>query len=853
MKNMSFKAKIILPTGLLIVALLAVVLFSTITRFSEFNDYLIQERLDAASYGMREFTDDIRRHVIDVGLQLSYDPRLAPAVLTGNTQEILRVGNQLVRDYNVTYLTVAGADTYVLARTDEPHRYGDAFRTVSLLEALEGIVSVAYTPVGNRLIPIRSSVPIFHQGEIIGVLVVGYALDTPEAVEALSQQYNAEITIFREDDNGNIVRISSTFTDERGGSVVGTYLTDPNLIAAHRAGTSVNGTMMLFGAPYSAYFMPFYAPGGEQLGSVLLALPLTEVFARRNATMFFVITLGAILTLAALVIVFFIITKLLAPVRHLTHVVSDVSAGRININRETNLSGDEIGRLTTDVYGLVDVIRNIVEDLNNAYVRYMKIGDMQHQIDATQYQNSFKEVIGSVNQLLNTNTADILDLSDKMNRVAEGDFSVELDDAIWPGDWKALPRALNNLTGNLDSVGGEINSMINAIAKKGDLSLKIDAAKYQGDWSKIMRGLNNITDAVEKPFNTLNIALGEMKVGNFDIPVIAGKLVAAGCEPDVTQYKGVFGEMISAIKSTIEEVHSYITEISDTLAEVANGNLTTSINRHYVGNFASIKDSLNNITKSLHKTMSEINSASEQVLSGSKQISTSAMDLANGAQSQASSVEELNASIDIINQQTRANADNAAEASDLSNRSTSNAQEGNEAMKQMLVAMDQIKESSNDISKIIKVIQDIAFQTNLLALNAAVEAARAGEHGKGFAVVAEEVRNLAARSQTAAEETTGLIGDSITRVESGASIAESTSDSLDTIVKNADSVMKIIQNISSSSQDQAEAIGQVSIGLNQISTVIQGNSAVSEEAAAASQELNSQAELLQELVSFFKL
>ena len=309
----------------------------------------------------------------------------------------------------------------------------------------------------------------------------------------------------------------------------------------------------------------------------------------------------------------------------------------------------------------------------------------------------------------------------------------------------------------------------------------------------------------------------------------------------------------NSVAQAVALINDYISEVNEVLSKIAKGDLTIRINREYEGDFASIKNSINDISESLHKTMTEITSASDHVLSGAKEISTTSMNLADGSSQQAASVEELNTSIETIRLLIKDNVQNATTANDLSEKSTDSAKTGNEAVSKMLEAMEQIKQSSNSISGINKVIQDIAFQTNLLALNASVEASRAGEHGKGFAVVADEVRTLAGRSQESASETTKLIQDSIDRVETGFAIAQSTAEALGIIVSNVGEVSQVISNVSASSIEQDDAAQMTTEGIMRIAHVAQDNSVSSQKTAAASEELTSQAEVLRELVAFFKL
>ncbi len=319
--------------------------------------------------------------------------------------------------------------------------------------------------------------------------------------------------------------------------------------------------------------------------------------------------------------------------------------------------------------------------------------------------------------------------------------------------------------------------------------------------------------------------------------------------------KDELGVLAAQVRKLIHKLQIIIDDENDFLAKMAAGNFTvdSACEEEYTGGFYPLLVSFRGIAEKLNDTMLQISESSSQVASGAGQVSNGAQALAQGATEQASSVQELAATINEISNRVNQNADNARQASKAADGVSVKMNVSKEKMQQMTQAMEDISNCSSEIGKIMKIIEDIAFQTNILALNAAVEAARAGAAGKGFAVVADEVRNLANKSTEASENISALIENSLKSIENGTQIADDTAQSLIQAVNDVNKMTGIIGEISEASSDQADSIAQIIMGIDQISSVVQTNSATAEESAAASEELSSQSQLMKRLVERFEL
>jgi len=407
-------------------------------------------------------------------------------------------------------------------------------------------------------------------------------------------------------------------------------------------------------------------------------------------------------------------------------------------------------------------------------------------------------------------------------KLAGGDFDVQVPQV--EGNLKEVSESTQLLSDVLTKLIDDSN-MMNREVNVGNLNAQIETSKYQGDFATITNGINSFSTVVKDAFADTIFGLNALQNGELSKRI-------------TTEYQGEFDLVKQAANNTASILQELFKESGDVLEAMSNGDMTKRIEKDFVGDFAMIKTATNSVAEKLQTIVGRINSGVTEIASASTQVSASSQSLSQGATEQASSLEETSAALEEMSGSVAESAKNAQKTNSLAEEASIMAIDGGEAVTKTVDAMVLISEK-------ISIIEDIVYQTNLLALNAAIEAARAGEHGKGFAVVAAEVRKLAKRSQVAAQEISTITTDSV-------KISERAGELIGSVVPKIQETAELIKDIANAAKEQDIGLGQINTAMTQLDQVTQTNAASSQEMASASEELNGQANSLNQMMSFFK-
>lgn len=507
-----------------------------------------------------------------------------------------------------------------------------------------------------------------------------------------------------------------------------------------------------------------------------------------------------------------------------------ISQGDIPEKITENYKGD-YNIIKESLNGLIDILKELEKETNTLIIASRE-GKLDVRANTENFEGNWKELVNGINDMLDEVLSPVYEASTILENIKGGNLRNRVT-----GDYKGQHLLLKE---SVNGVHEWLLGLIDYVSKiaNGNLAAHIDKAS---DQDQIHEHLIRMRD-------------------NINALVLDARMLAKSAEDgklsqraDLNAHNGEFRTIIGGVNNTLDAIVNPLNEAIEVIERMAEGDLTVEMKGEYKGDYNKLKFALNNSLASIDEILTSVRKTVEEVTNGAMQVSDASTALSQGATEQAASLEEITSSMSEIGSQTKNNAENANQANILTSESRKSAEKGNNEMQQLNSAMEDITDSSRNISKIIKVIDEIAFQTNLLALNAAVEAARAGRHGKGFAVVAEEVRNLAARSATAAKETSELIENSIKTVENGSLLAAKTAEALDEIKMSAVKAADIVGEIATLSNEQALGIAQINDGLQQIDKVTQTNTASAEESASASEELSGQASNLRKMIMRFTL
>ena len=583
-------------------------------------------------------------------------------------------------------------------------------------------------------------------------------------------------------------------------------------------------------------FVPIFNSTRDVVGVVGVDIDVNDVLKNIRLFGLQIIVMVLCSSLILMLIAYLLANKLIGkPITIIAEAATRLAEGNMNMPKLSE-SNDEIGILGQSLSQAAASVSSLTSRINDMHYKQQS-GDYEALIDTSSFSGEYLNIGDGINNTIASFSNTIMQILNLLKEFSNGNFEAQID--TFPGKMSVCNEFCESLRRNLINILDNIKTAaINA--SNGDLSKSISTEGLLGTWASVCGEINFLLGCISRPLSECSSVLGCMASGDFATQVQG-------------DYNGEFARIKYSLNISSSEIASYIQEISKVLTAISGNDLTTIIERDYAGQFTIIKTSINNIMFEFNDIMSKINSASEEVTDGANQLSESGLHLANHSTEQMQIVEEFTETLTDIYEQIKKNSIDSVRVNDISAISLENANKGSSGMESMLGSMSQIKQSSQNISEIVKTIEDIAFQTNLLALNAAVEAARAGERGRGFGVVADQVRILSGRCSDAVKITTSLVSESVRRVDEGISNAESAAASLRKIVENISDVNVLMNKITQASAEQELSVKGLTANIAFIYEAAMKNSATSQESSALSATLLSQAEKLKRMLDTFKL
>ena len=875
----SLKSKIVIPVVVILFLMVAAIVVYVYGSTADLVQTFYENNLSTASRAVESHLQMYERQMNMAASGIAFSQVLIQSIETEDNEAAFQYLNQRKPALGVDAIFIFNTNGVIISRSHAESDYGDIALGQSYVDAaLRGERSSFYASTPSMGMVMVAVAPVFGSEGPIGGLAVMINISTNDFIDNFQYIFDADISVFGQDGYSVATTLSHPVTGTRLGT--GTQVHEDVSNAVLRRGERYTLELNILNLmPYLAYYFPLQGDDGTPVGIFFVGISKSHAVELTQNQLLFTILIGAIGLVVAGILVFLLITRIIKPITRLKVAAQQVAEGNLTVNFDLR-SNDEIGVLARsfrDVQVAVSTLINQINERNTEIISGNLIrtgtdsvakGDFQKILDGVDdiaenaakyledldcgiiiFDSEFKPAfINAVNRKLGYNPVKMIGkpLRESLN-LTEADFLItKLNEA------KQTGKTVNYSTDVQLPSGGITHAEHSILPIKDNKGNVTSYVNFAFDTTKMVLAQQR-SDKINEYQDIEAASITQLLRDGLEKGLLSFDFTQAPHDADTAAAAASYNQIGSSLQDAVTFIKGYIGEISYLLQEFANENFDVTIKQDYIGDFNTVRTSMEKLIFSMAELFKDIQSATSQVDNGAEMIARSAQDLIDSFDHQRGTMNDVRNAVVTLTEKTNKNAANAKSADELSRQVQVAADTGSGYMDDMTMVMEAIKASSADISNVAGMIEEIAFQTNLLALNASVEAARAGEHGRGFAVVAEEVRSLAGRSADAAKETKAMIEKSIIRVNEGVAKSRETSEALKKIVEGTTGVTNVISEIADSSNEQASEIGRIRTSMEDIYLGAEQNSASVQSNADVSDKLSNQARVLMDLVARFRV